>query len=116
MTRLLLDQGLPVDGIVCYNDQIAVSVVHVLREMGKNVPEDISITGYDNSVMAGGDVSLTTIVHPQEKLGEMAAEAAAGKNSGGFGREKPDPQADPAGADRKKFGKRQKEKGGKLKC
>ena len=74
MTRLLLEQGLPVDGIVCYNDQIAVSVVHVLREMGKNVPEDISITGYDNSVMAGGDVSLTTIVHPQEKLGEMAAE------------------------------------------
>ena len=48
--------------------------MHVLREMGKNVPEDISITGYDNSVMAGGDVSLTTIVHPQEKLGEMAAE------------------------------------------
>ena len=74
MTRLLLEQGLPVDGIVCYNDQIAVSVVHVLREMGKNVPEDISITGYDNSVMAGEDVSLTTIVHPQEKLGEMAAE------------------------------------------
>ena len=74
MTKLLLDQGLPVDGIVCYNDQIAVGVVHVLREMGKNVPEDISITGYDNSVMAGGDVSLTTIVHPQEKLGEMAAE------------------------------------------
>ena len=74
MTRLLLEQGLSVDGIVCYNDQIAVSVVHVLREMGKNVPDDISVTGYDNSVMAGGDVSLTTIVHPQEKLGEMAAE------------------------------------------
>ncbi|HJD40265.1 MAG TPA: substrate-binding domain-containing protein, partial [Candidatus Blautia stercoripullorum] len=74
MTRLLLNQGVSVDGIVCYNDQIAVSVVYVLREMGKNVPEDISVTGYDNSVMAGGDISLTTIVHPQEKLGEMAAE------------------------------------------
>ena len=35
MTKLLLDQGLPVDGIVCYNDQIAVGVVHVLREMGE---------------------------------------------------------------------------------
>ena len=74
MTRLLLNQGVSVDGIVCYNDQIAVSVVYVLREMGKNVPEDISVTGYDNSVMAGGNISLTTIVHPQEKLGEMAAE------------------------------------------
>ena len=39
------------------------------------VPEDISVTGYDNSYMAiGGGFQLTTIVHPQEKLGEMAAQ------------------------------------------
>ena len=38
-------------------------------------PEDISVTGYDNSCMAMGDgFHLTTIVHPQEKLGEMAAQ------------------------------------------
>ena len=74
MTKYLLEKGVEADGIVCYNDQIAVSVIQTLREMGINVPEDISVTGYDNSVMAGGDISLTTIAHPQEKLGEMAAE------------------------------------------
>lgn len=49
--------------------------VQALQDMGKRVPEDISVTGYDNSFMAAGDgFHLTTIVHPQEKLGEMAAE------------------------------------------
>ena len=33
------------------------------------------MTGYDNSAMAGsGEIGLPTIAHPQEKLGEMAAE------------------------------------------
>ena len=61
-------------GIVCYNDQIAADVIRALEELGKKVPEDISVTGYDNSIMTGGNLSLTTIAHPQEKLGEMAAE------------------------------------------
>ena len=63
------------DSVVCYNDQIAMKVIQALQDMGKRVPEDISVTGYDNSFMAAGDgFHLTTIVHPQEKLGEMAAE------------------------------------------
>ncbi|MEE1442067.1 MAG: GntR family transcriptional regulator [Blautia sp.] len=70
----LLEQQMEIDGIVCYNDQIAVDVIRALKELGKRVPEDISITGYDNSFMAAGDLKLTTIAHPQEKLGEMAAE------------------------------------------
>ena len=45
-----------------------------LKFLHIRVPEDISITGYDNSVYAKGDIDLTTIAHPQEKLGEMAAE------------------------------------------
>ena len=39
------------------------------------MPEDISVTGYDNSFIAeNGLVKLTTIAHPQERLGAMAAE------------------------------------------
>lgn len=71
----LLSQGQNIDGIVCYNDQIAVQVIEALTELGRKVPEDISVTGYDNSVYAKAHgVALTTIAHPQEKLGEMAAE------------------------------------------
>lgn len=74
MAKLMLEQGMAIDGVVCYNDQIAVDVIRALQAAGKRVPEDISVTGYDNSLMAGGNIRLVTIAHPQEKLGEMAAE------------------------------------------
>lgn len=71
----LLKQGKCPEGIVCYNDQIAVQVIETLKKEGVRVPEDVSVTGYDNSLYAqtwnGG---ITTIAHPQERLGEMAAE------------------------------------------
>ena len=70
----MLRRQIPVDAFVCYNDQIAMSVCQELKNLGKRIPEDISVTGYDNSLYARGDLSLTTIDHPQEKLGEMAAE------------------------------------------
>jgi len=64
-----------IDAVVCYNDQIALEVIRALSHIGKKVPKDISVTGYDNSVIAQAEgVSLTTIAHPQEKLGEMAAQ------------------------------------------
>lgn len=63
------------DGVVCYNDQIAVEVIKTLERLNLKVPEDISVTGYDDSAIAVSDgIQLTTIAHPQEKLGEMAAE------------------------------------------
>lgn len=63
-----------IDAVVCYNDQVAMRVIEALHDAGLKVPEDVSVTGYDNSYMASSDgFQLTTIVHPQEKLGEMAA-------------------------------------------
>lgn len=63
------------DAVVCYNDQTALAVIRALRENGLRIPEDISVTGYDNSRIADQEgLQLTTIAHPQEKLGEMAAE------------------------------------------
>lgn len=61
--------------VVAYNDQTAVNIMQALEEEGLSCPEDISITGYDNSYLASScKVPLTTIAHPQQKLGEMAAE------------------------------------------
>ena len=43
------------------------------------MPDDVSVTGYDDSYLASsGKVPLTTVAHPQEKLGEMAAELLLG--------------------------------------
>ena len=70
------------DGIVCYNDQIATQVMDELKKQGIRIPEDISVTGYDNSLYAQQGAGITTIAHPQEKLGEMAARLLLEKLSG----------------------------------
>ncbi len=65
----------PMDAVVCYNDQVAVEVIRTLREFGKKVPRDVSVTGFDNSLLAKNNhIPITTISHPQDKLGSMAAE------------------------------------------
>ncbi len=72
---LKLEEGILMDGIVCYNDQIALEVIKTIEKSGRSVPEDLSVTGYDNSFIAeNGRIKLTTIAHPQERLGAMAAE------------------------------------------
>jgi LacI family transcriptional regulator len=64
-----------VDGIVCGSDQIARGVCDGLREAGRQVPEDIAITGYDDwDVMAlASRPPLTTVDLQLEELGRCAA-------------------------------------------
>lgn len=63
-----------ITGIVCYNDQIAKRLIRNLRASGYNIPESISIIGTDNSLISRlGEMNLTTLSHPQEKMGEDAA-------------------------------------------
>lgn len=59
--------------IVCYNDELAIILLDVLRELKLKVPEDISIIGFDNSFMADiTEVKLSTIEHPKSEMGELA--------------------------------------------
>ncbi len=79
----MLDRGINFDAVVCYNDQIALEVIDLLSTRQIRVPEDVSITGYDNSfIAANGPVELTTISHPKEKMGAMAAELLLEKING----------------------------------
>lgn len=73
-TRHLLQSDEPPTAIVCYNDQIALQVLEAIRTTGLNVPQDISVTGYDDSSLAlASEVKLTTIRHPQAAMGRQAA-------------------------------------------
>lgn len=78
---MVKNRGVP-EGIICYNDQIAAQVIEALENKGIRVPEDVSVTGYDNSLYAQRGVGITTITHPQERLGEMAAELILEKING----------------------------------
>ena len=72
--RDMLRSAEPPTAIVCYNDQLAVGLLDVVRELGLRVPEDLSIVGYDDSFLAtASEIKLTTVEHPKSALGEMAA-------------------------------------------
>ncbi len=60
--------------IVCYNDQMALSVIDMLRGFELNVPEDVSIVGNDDSFLAEAtEVKLTSVSHPKMEMGIEAA-------------------------------------------
>lgn len=62
-------------GLFCYNDRIAFHAIEQLRLTGSKVPEDISVVGIDNSELAMlAETPLTTVAHPMESLGSLAAE------------------------------------------
>jgi GntR family transcriptional regulator of arabinose operon len=74
LIHYLLEPTTNVTGIVCYNDEIGASVIRRLLYAGKKVPDDFSVTGVDNSYIARvTNLRLTSIIHPQEKMGEDAA-------------------------------------------
>lgn len=61
-------------GIVCYNDFLAVGVYNYLLENGLRIPQDISVTGFDNiSIAAYLSPPLTTLHQYKFELGQGAA-------------------------------------------
>ena len=50
--RRLVESGRPLDGIVCGDDLTAAGAVKALRRAGLRVPEDVAVTGYNDSEYA----------------------------------------------------------------
>ncbi len=62
------------DGIVCYDDSMARSVMYYLFSKGYRIPEEIGIVGYGNSdPAASGELGITTIAQPDALIGERAS-------------------------------------------
>ncbi len=59
--------------LLCYNDQIAVKLVEILRRAEVGMPDQVSLIGFDNSNLAAmSDIGITSLAHPKEQLGELA--------------------------------------------
>ncbi len=66
----------PPTAVVAVNDLTAVGVVKGLLNSGYRVPQDISVTGFDNTRLAEySNPSITTVDVHRETLGHVAAEA-----------------------------------------
>lgn len=56
--------------IVCYNDELAVKMLDIVRQAELQVPEHLSIIGFDDANLATAtEVKLTTIAHPKTQMG-----------------------------------------------
>jgi len=62
-------------GVTCYNDLVAIGLCRALRELGRRVPEDVSVVGYDDVPLCDYlAVPLTSMHVPKSEMGERAAE------------------------------------------
>lgn len=72
--------------VLCGNDVLAAGAMVRAREMGREVPRDLSIVGFDDIGLASVVTPpLTTVRVPQIEMGRMAAQALLAKMDGGTG-------------------------------
>jgi DNA-binding LacI/PurR family transcriptional regulator len=71
-TRALLSSGYQPTAIICVNDVMAVGALRELRERGIRVPQDMSVTGFDNVKLSEFCYpALTTLHIPRERIGHI---------------------------------------------
>ena len=70
--REILRSGFEPTAIMCVNDLMAIGVLRELRDQGFRVPEDISVTGFDNIRWSEFCFPRLTTIHiPREQIGKM---------------------------------------------
>ena len=74
-TRRLLAQPKGIDAIFAYNDAAALAAMRVCQSLGRRVPDDIAIVGFDDiPAAAGALIPLTTIRVDVEALGRTGVD------------------------------------------
>lgn len=75
--RALLTRSPRPTAVFAASDRMAIGVVEAAREMGLQVPHDLSVVGYDDiDAAAYCRPPLTTVHQPRREIGLAAAEAA----------------------------------------
>lgn len=74
-TLQLMQLKVPPTAIFCQNDRMAIGCYEALKEMGKRIPQDISVIGYDDSETAlHMSPPLTSLILPSRAMGRWAME------------------------------------------
>jgi LacI family transcriptional regulator len=74
--RQLLASGFMPSAIICVNDFTAIGVLRELRDQGLRVPQDVSVTGFDNIKLSEFCFPALTTVHiPRERIGHSVFES-----------------------------------------
>jgi DNA-binding LacI/PurR family transcriptional regulator len=81
--RRLLAAPRPPDAVVCFNDLLALGMLHGLAEAGVRVPDDIAVIGVDD--VEDGQYSrpsLSTVAIAKQEIAEAAVELLAARVAG----------------------------------
>lgn len=93
LENYILQNGKIPDGICCFNDTVACMVMNVLKKLGCDIPNDVSVIGFDNSAicqfvtprLSTVDISrreigkkvmelINLFLHGQERVSEQISE------------------------------------------
>ncbi|MFX3632873.1 MAG: LacI family DNA-binding transcriptional regulator [Candidatus Pristimantibacillus sp.] len=70
----LFDKYIDTDGVIASNDIVATAVLHEAHRLGKKVPQDVQIIGFDDIPLSSLlSPSLSTIRQPAHDMGREAA-------------------------------------------
>jgi GntR family transcriptional regulator of arabinose operon len=63
-----------VTAVFNYNDEVALKTFRFLSAAGIRIPQDVSVLGYDDTVLTKAtDPQMTSVIHPKEMLGHISA-------------------------------------------
>ena len=72
-TKEILKKNKKVTALFCVNDEMGAGALRAAREMGRKVPGDFSVVGFDNIIMSNyTDPPLTTVSPAKEFMGKLA--------------------------------------------
>lgn len=75
--KTLLQNGRKFTALLAYNDLMAIGAIHALFDAGLRVPEDVSVIGFDDLIVARScRPKLTTMHYPIEEMADYAANLA----------------------------------------
>lgn len=74
---ILHRSGVPFDAVFCGSDQIARGMVEQLQHLGRRVPQEVSVVGFDNwdVIALASRPTLTTVDLQLSDLGRIAAQS-----------------------------------------
>jgi len=72
-TAALISRGVSFSAIFASSDQMAIGAAGALRENGLRIPEDVSLVGFDDTLIASVFYPpLTTVHQPRREIGRAA--------------------------------------------
>ena len=75
LERLVAD-GLPFDAVFAASDLLAMTAISTLRRLGRRVPEDVRVVGYDDITLAAHfEPPLSTVRQPIDEAGVLLVDA-----------------------------------------